>query len=202
MIAIGFTGLSGCGKDVAASILADIAKAHNFSVVFYQFADVIRDELKKRKISNETGSREILLNLGNELRSTYGPGVLASRIIDNFKASIADNKPVPNILIATGIRNKGEVETLRKEWGENFILVSIQASENIRADRKMSRSQYQEDKHSSDEIEKADKDIGILECIEISDVQIRNDGTLDDLKDEMTQFFQNRLLPALSSQTP
>ncbi len=143
-----------------------------------------------------------MLNLGNELRNTHGPGILASRIIDNFKASIPENKPVPNILIATGIRNKGEVEILRKEWGENFILVSIQASEKNRADRKMSRSQYQEDKYSMAKIEKADQDIGILECIEISDVHIRNDGTMKDLKDNMIQFFQNRLLPILSSQPP
>jgi dephospho-CoA kinase len=200
MIAIGFTGLSGCGKDIAASFLGDIGISYNYSVVLYKLADVIREELKKRKVYDGKESRKLLLDLGNELRETFGMGVLAHRIITNYNKSKLDNSSDPDILIVTGIRNKGEVETFRKEWGSNFILISIQASENIRTERKIARNQYKDDQYPSHEIDKGDKDIGIVECMELSDLQIINNGTIDELKENIQKTFTNRILPMFSSQ--
>ena len=200
MIAIGFTGLSGCGKDIAASFLAEICASHNYSVVLYKFADVIRDELKKRKIYGEKESRKLLLDLGNELRETFGLGVLAHRIIANHEKSKLENNSDPDILIATGIRNVGEVETFRTEWGSNFMLIAVQTPDNVRTHRKISRSQYEEDQDPSNEIDKVDKDIGIVECIELSDIQIQNNGTMAELEENIKGVFRKRILPMISSQ--
>ena len=68
---IGLTGRNAAGKGV----VADHLKTKGF--YFYSLSDAIRDEIRAR---GQSESRELLSQVGNELRHRFGPAVLAERI--------------------------------------------------------------------------------------------------------------------------
>ncbi len=121
---IGLTGRNAAGKGTVATIL------QHRSFEYHSLSDTLRDELKKRGIDE---SREELTKLGNELRESRGPGVLADLMIDNIKS--------PTNHIVDSIRNPFEVESLAREYEEHdFYLISVDAKPEIRFQRLMERS--------------------------------------------------------------
>lgn len=199
-IYIGITGLSGVGKDSVADILTDIAKTYGLPVHRYRLSDEIKAELARRGGDATASSREILIKIGNELRKSHGGGVLASRTITRYNqeaARLESNRS--GLVIAIGIRHPGEVKTFRTEWGKNgqFILVAVEASQDSRFYRKVSRGQYMEDTSLCEKIERADSDIGILACIRLADRRIQNNDTQDTLRATVKGFFDYSIGPVL-----
>ncbi|MFH1024579.1 MAG: deaminase [Planctomycetota bacterium] len=118
---LGVTGRNGSGKDTLADHLAAKGFAH------LSLSDVIREEARRRKLA---ASRANLVRIGNELRSKFGPGVLAERTL----ARIAPDR---NYVI-TSIRNPGEVETLVRSG--RFVLVAVDAPAAVRFARLVRRA--------------------------------------------------------------
>jgi dephospho-CoA kinase len=190
---IGITGLSGTGKDTVGNMLADLAETYGIRVYRYNLSDEIRDVLARRGIVGGSASRSMLIEVGNELRATYGGGTLADRIVMKDLEIRRIESCKPNLVIVTGIRNPGEVETFRREWGKRFKLVTVEASQEVRARRVASREQYQEDAGLSDEVEQADQAIGIIDCERMSDWHIRNEVSLNELKTAIQTFFERNM---------
>ncbi|MBI2107815.1 AAA family ATPase [Candidatus Woesearchaeota archaeon] len=67
---IGLTGKNASGKGEAAAYL----KKKGFE--YHSLSDILREEATKRGIEH---ARENLINLGNELRSQFGPNYLAKK---------------------------------------------------------------------------------------------------------------------------
>jgi dephospho-CoA kinase len=196
-IYIGITGLSGTGKDTVADILANLARVHSMYVYRYNLSDEVREELARRGRVADSASRAALIEVANELRATYGGGALASRIVikDQKVHQTEDNRP--NLVIVIGIRNPEEVEMFRNAWGAQFMLVTVEASQQARATRRASRGQYREDVNLSGEVEQADQAIGIPTCGQMSDWHIRNEGTLEELGAAVQTFFECNIAPVL-----
>jgi hypothetical protein len=188
----------GAGKDTVGKLIADLARAHKVHVRCYNLSDEIREELARRGQSGDVASRATLIAVGNELRATFGGGVLAERIIAKEGAHVAGDGG-PSLVIAAGIRNPEEVEAFRKEWGHasTFIMVAVESLPAVRAARLTTRSQYREDAVSSSEVEQADQAIGIDACAQMSDWHIRNDGGVEQLQADVYDFFVRRIAPAL-----
>ena len=195
---IGLTGMLGAGKDTVAKLVADLARAHQVHVRSYNLSDEIREELARRGHAGDAASRSTLIAVGNELRATFGGGVLAERIIAKERAHTVENGG-PDLVIAAGIRNPEEVKAFRKEWGRayTFIMVAVESLPKVRAARLAGRSQYREDSTSSSEVEQADQAIGIDACAQMSDWHIRNDGGVEQLHADVHDFFARRIAPVL-----
>jgi dephospho-CoA kinase len=120
---VGVAGTNGSGKDTLAELRAALQGSTNTSL-----SDMLRLELDARKLPHE---REYLRSVGNELRAEFGPGVLATRAIDAYRASGSHNG-----VSLTSVRSIGEAEEIKAEGG---VIVWIDADPKIRYDRVMAR---------------------------------------------------------------
>lgn len=117
---IGLTGRNAAGKGEVARYL------EKKSLYYYSLSDAIREEVRSRGLSP---TRELLIQVGNELRQKYGAHILAERIlakIENDKHYVIDS-----------IRNPEEVNAFRA--AKHFKLVRIVAPEEVRFQRIVSR---------------------------------------------------------------
>ncbi len=166
---IGVTGFYASGKDTAAQYLAKKGFTH------FSLSDVIRDELRKEK---KKITRENLIKKGNELRQSYGPGVLADIIL----AKLDEER---NYVI-TSIRNPAEVRSLSRR--KDFIMVFVDAPIKIRFERLRSRNR-EEDPQTIEELKRYEKledakdPIGqqLSECKKLASIVLINETTLGKL---------------------
>jgi deoxycytidylate deaminase/dephospho-CoA kinase len=124
---IGLTGAFGSGCTTAAKHLRD---TRGFTIV--RLSDPIRDEWKERNGEKEP-TRVELQRLGDELRASANSGVLVERALARL---IKENEGrLPERVVVDGIRNVGEVNFLRDQFGYRFTLVAVLASADARWDR-------------------------------------------------------------------
>jgi len=177
-IKIGFTGFNCSGKDTAADILVEIGFKH------FSLSDIIRDEIKELGLEE---NRETLIYVGNDLRKNLGNNILAKRT--NEKIKDLDKA------VISSIRNEFEVEELRKN--KDFILVSIEASIELRFKRAMDRKRIEniktlDDFKKIDEKESSD-DPGkqqLHKIKEMADYNIPNNGSLDELREKILNLIK------------
>ncbi len=117
---IGITGTNGAGK----TSVCDYLQTRDFA--YQSLSDEIREELARRQ---EPATRENLIEMGNQLRRTFGPAVLAERV----KAKI---QPDRNYVVDS-VRNPAEVESLRRL--PDFHLLHIDAPIETRYERVRTR---------------------------------------------------------------
>ena len=162
---IGLTGPIASGKDIASKFLI------NKGYIYYSLSQVVREEADSRNIKKD---REQLQNLGNFLREKYGNGVLADKIID--KLDLTKN------IIIDGIRNPGEVDSLRKI--KNFILVGVNASKDTRFERLLKRNKISDPKTYKEFLRLEARDRGekeplygqqVEECLKKADIILNNE---------------------------
>lgn len=176
---IGLTGKNGVGKGEVARILGE--KGFHYT----SLSDIIRDELRARGLEP---TRENLIEMGNELRRRFGPGILAERTLARLERD-------KNYLVDS-IRNPAEVEALRR--CADFVLVNVDAPEEVRLERVRRRRRpddpitleefrrleqkelYSEDEHGQQ----------LARCIEMADFTIVNDGTLEELRAEVEKLLR------------
>ena len=118
---IGLTGKNGSGKGV----VSDFLKSMGYH--YHSLSDVVREEISAR---GEKVTRDVLIRTANELRTNFGPSVLAERIISRLD-------PEKNYIIDS-IRNPFEVESLRRR--KDFVLLMVDADPKIRFERLKARA--------------------------------------------------------------
>lgn len=179
---IGLTGKNAAGKGEVVNFLKDK------SFYSYSLSDAIREVLEERKIPV---TRDSLIAMGNELRTSFGPDVLARRIMTHLD-------PNRNYVIDS-IRNPSEVHALR-ETGR-FILINVDASREKRFERIKARGRENDPKKLKDFLAKeeaesrnADPHMQSIEaCQELSDFTIPNEGTLEELHAKVTTLISQML---------
>jgi len=164
---IGLTGTNGAGKGMVAAYL--VKKGYSY----FSLSDLIRDELRKK---GEEINRNNLIKMGNKLREKLGVDILARLVMENIKRKA----------VIDSIRNPKEVEYFRKQ--KNFLLLAIDAPVKIRYKRAKKRgreesaSNLQEFiKKESEEMTNQEKGQQLHSCMNMADITIINDGTLEDL---------------------
>lgn len=180
-VIIGITGAFGSGKSTVASYFVSKGFIH---IILSSF---LEDEAKKRKVGTIT--RKILQDIGNELRSSHGKGILAQRALE-----LIQKKKITKVVI-DGIRNVGEIEVLRKYKG--FILLAVMSDRKTRFDRL--KSLKRREKLSWDLFNKLDsRDLGIGEektglqvafCIALADLYITNNNGKEKLYNNLQEFI-------------
>ena len=177
---IGLTGSKAGGKGVVSEIL----KEKEF--LYESLSDRVREEAVKRGIENYTVKD--LQNIGDELRREFGEGILAKKTLE--KIDVNKN------YIIDGLRNTGEIEELKKFGG--FVLIAIDASQKIRFERILKRARGSDPKDWESFLEMDERDIRSKEksgqevgnCMEMADIKIMNDASLEELKEKIRKILQ------------
>ena len=177
---IGVSGRNGAGKGEVVSYLAS-RSFHACSL-----SDVIRDRLHAR---GEAESRERMIEEGNAIRREHGPGGLAVLLCETL--------PRDRNTVVDSIRHPAEVEVLRA-LSDRFQLLWVDADETTRFERirARGRSGDPEDLEALRELEARELGSGdpaaqqLLAVRDLADQVLRNDGSLDELRDQVQALLE------------
>jgi dCMP deaminase len=180
---IGLTGKNGAGKTEVSNYL----KSRGFE--YFSLSDEIRNEIRVRGLQM---ARDTLIQVGNELREKFGPGVLAERILTrlgNDRNYVVDS-----------IRNPHEVDALRKRG--DFTLLAIEADQATRFERSRARARENAAQTLQQFIEEEARELEsdnpanqqLIATQQKADLIVGNDGTLEELHRRL-----DTLLPPLMS---
>jgi dCMP deaminase len=180
---IGLTGKNGSGKTAVSEYL------QSRSFEYYSLSDEIRHEIRRRGLEI---TREVLIDVGNELREKLGPGILAERILNKLEND--------RNYVIDSIRNPYEVDVLKRR--SDFTLLALEADETIRFERSRKRGRENaartlpqfvaEEARELDSSNPASQQL--LATREKADMVVTNDGTLEQLHRRLDE-----LLPPLMS---
>ncbi len=183
---IGLTGKNGSGK----TAVSDYLKSRGFE--YHSLSDAIREEIRRR---GKEITRDVLIVVGNDLRETFGPGILAERILGSLERE--------HNYVVDSIRNPMEVDVLRRR--QDFVLMAIEADPQIRFERsrvrgRESAAQSFEQFTAEENRELESKNPAnqqLLATREKADIVVDNNGTLEDLHrrlDEMLPPLMSRFM--------
>lgn len=181
MKVIGLTGTIGSGKEFVKNVIKK-----RFDCYDVLLSGAIMNMSKKKDIS-----RKDLQDMGDQLRQKYGTFVLA-KVSTEF---MPRDKPV---MIVDGIRNPGEAEWLRKTYKSDFVLVGIDAPQQVRFQRVQQRNRPGDPKtmEEFDVIDRRDHGEGepdygqhVKKCLGMADVVVYNDGNEAEVEAKMQEVF-------------
>ena len=198
---VGLTGLPSSGKGEVSNALIEAAHEFGWKVEHLSFSDRIKEEAARRGIPKEQFDRELLSQIGIEMRQAEGPGVLSARLVQKIRTWPA---PKPELFIVEALRHDGEVDVMRDAFGVRFVLIAVEAEPREIARRLIARSRPDE---SPDALKSEDHAVQLLErelngqqsdlgpnvgrCMARADVQLPNHGTLMDLQRSVRELFES-----------
>ena len=141
--------------------------------VYHSLSDIIREECTRRQLPHE---RDNLIAIGNELRATFGPGVLGKLTAEKIE-KLGEQKA-----LAVSIRNPAEIEELRRMPG--FFLIAVDAPIELRFERISGRGRPEDavtfEKFKEQENREragAQNEQQLNRVMVLADTQIPNSGT-------------------------
>jgi dephospho-CoA kinase len=160
---LGFTGMPGAGKTIAA----DVARGLGIPVV--RMGDCVWEEVRARGLPLVD---EVVGGVAHEMRERFGAGIWAQRTLEKLQKLGAEKVAID------GVRSSAEVQVFRSALGQDFTLVALHASPRTRHHRLLARAR--EDEASSEEAAQArdrrELAWGIGEVIALADVVLVNEG--------------------------
>lgn len=189
--AIGLVAPFGSGSTTAAAYLeSDRGYRH------LHLSSPIRDRWNTDH-AGTSPSRHELQAIGNLMREeSADPGCLAQQLIQTLEADTA----VHTAIVFDGLRNIGEIETLRDRFGRRFYLIAIDCPTSQRWDR-ISHSQYESlgkaisDFNDDDQRDRDEEYVygqQVQPCVDQADVFITNDNdvTLSTLRKNVVGYVE------------
>lgn len=169
---IGISGSIGSGKEVVKQILMRSVPSYGVSL-----SAAIRGEVEKKKMQF---TRQTMQDMGDEIRGKYGAFIFA-KFSTEF---MSRDKPY---LVVEGITNPAEAEWLRKAYKGDFVLIGVDAPQQVRFERTKSKENNYviEPKTFEEFIGLDNREMGdgepahglqVRKCLEMADHRIDNDG--------------------------
>ncbi len=158
-----------------------IAKEKKIPII--RMGDIVWEETKKMGLTlNEKNVGEI----ADKMRKKHGMDIWAIKTIEIIK-----NIKNTDILVIDGVRNLEEIETFKRNLGDDFLLVAIQVTDELRYQRAMNRNRKDDSKDLARIKERDNREIswGLNIVIASADVIISNEGSLLDLHNKIKQIF-------------
>ena len=176
---IGLVGEISSGKGAINKYLEK-----NYNAKTFRFSTILRDVLDRIYFPN---SRQNMQLLSTVLRKNFGENVLSKVMVNDVK------KAKKNIISIDGIRRQADIECLKKIKG--FILIQVQTSPKTRYKRLIDRNENKGDTNKSYEEFLADSkkeaDADIPKVMKTADYAINNDGTLENLHNQIDKIVKN-----------
>jgi len=184
LIGIGVTGLPGAGK----SVFSDAAKSLGIQVI--KMGTIVFEETRKKGLPL---TYENVGKIAIELRTKYGRGIIAKKVIERIKKiKITNQSKNEKIIIIEGIRSPEEVEYFR-DFFDIFVLVAIHAPPKIRYERLLQRGRVDDTINILKLIERDERELkfGVGEVIALADeILINKDKTLKEFFNECKKFIK------------
>ena len=176
---IGLTGTIGSGKGTVVDFLVEKGFKH-YSVRYF-----LIEEIKKRGLPI---NRDTLVAVANQLRELNSPGYIVEKLYEKAKTAGGD-------CVIESIRTAGEVEALRKK--EDFYLIAIDADLEKRYERTNLRKSEIDKINFEEFLRNEQREMysddpnkqNLSKCISIADFLIFNNGTIEDLKEQVERIF-------------
>lgn len=175
---IGITGTLGAGKGTVVDYLIKYKKFKHYSVSGY-----LKEELVKKNLEI---NRTNLQDIGNELREKFGPSYITEQLFQSAQSN-KDNA------IIESIRNPKEAEFIKQHGGK---LIAVTADQKTRFERIKERQSEKDNvtfeefqKQEEREMQNSDPNAQNLpKCIEMADYIINNDGSLENLYEQIEKI--------------
>lgn len=190
-VVIGLTGPFGSGCTTAAEILKSRLRYYEFRI-----SDIVRERWN-RENPGVKPSRGDLQRLGNQIRKDAAdPGALAWLAVQELEALKTEEI---EWLVLDGIRNVGEIESLKERFGRRFYLLALECGMSDRLDRlvevygteREGRERFRADnERDRDQEDPIGQQVEL--CVDAADVVIINDNrtTLHEFKGKLTQYVR------------
>ena len=177
---LAFIGAPAAGKTEAAAVAKEVG------IPVVTMGDVVREELRRRNLPLSDANAG---SIANELREREGVDAIAKRCIPLIKGitDMERQKSTKAVIVIDGIRGVAEVETFKKEFGTDFVLVRIEAPLDLRYERIKTRGRGDDLLNIEEfkEREERERRWGMGEAMEKADKVIKNEGSLEEFKEEI-----------------
>ncbi len=176
MLIIGITGTLGAGKGTIVDYLVKQKEFEHYSVREYLVEDIKKQGLPL--------NRDSMVVTANALRAKHNPAFIIQEL---YKLAMLKN----NNAVIESIRTPGEIDYLKKQG--DFILLAVDADPHIRFERITNRQSSTDDIDFETFIENENREMSttdpnkqnLKKCIELADIVLNNDGTVEDLYDQL-----------------
>ncbi len=177
---IGITGTIGAGK---GTIVDYLMKKRGFT--HYSVRGYLTDEIQKRGMPV---NRDSMVVVANDLRAKYSSSFIIEELYK--KALIAGND-----CVIESLRTPGEVNALRQS--DNFMLLAVDADKKLRYKRISSRGSETDHIDFKTFVANEDREMyatdptrqNLKRCIEMADVVLINNGTVEELYQELEKIL-------------
>jgi dephospho-CoA kinase len=179
MKVIAFTGMPFSGKSEAV----EMAKRQGIPVI--RMGDLVWEEVKNRKLDLTS---ENVGRIAHEMRLNEGMDIWAKRTIHRIK-----NMKQSSMIVVDGIRNPEEVSMFKHNLNSDFLLISIDARDDIRHQRGLQRHRI-DDSLRKEEIQKRDnreRSWGVQKVMAQADKTFKNERSLSAFQDKIRQFLES-----------
>lgn len=204
---VGVTGLPGAGKGAFIDLLRPLLAEQGIETRYYSLSDQLREEARRRDLPVE---RPVLRTIANQLRQEHGGGVLSLMVVRKMRQDLVILPPgTALVIIVDSIRNPEEVRALRRELGEQFVLVAVEAPLEILVQRLASRARFDEPEEVVKRKEAARQMIigesgqgepahghNVTGCVAMADWHLDNSRSLAMLREGIRQFTR-KMIPAV-----
>jgi dephospho-CoA kinase len=169
MTVIGTVGLPGSGKGEAAAV------AREAGIPVVTMGDVIRAECRDRGLDPAVHHGEI----AQALREENGPDAIAQRSLPIIREHLDD--PDTDTVLVDGLRSGVEADRFEEAFGDDWVLVSIEAPFAVREERidDRGRDETGADGESLRERDERERGFGMDDAMERADVTIQNTDSLE-----------------------
>jgi dephospho-CoA kinase len=170
---IAFTGMPASGKSEAVQL----AKDKGIPVI--RMGDMVWEETKRQaKPLDDKNVGEI----ANSMREKHGMDIWAKRTVEKIRSL----KKSP-LLVIDGVRNMEEIEYFKQELGMDFLVIAIDAPDELRRKRAISRGRTDDSKNLKDLEERDKREIrwGLQKVIADADIVIPNNGNIENFKKQV-----------------
>ena len=176
---IAVTGMPLAGKGVVSTKLEE--KGYPRLIM----SSVVKEEMKKRNIEV---NYENILEFASSIRTEKGNCAVAWLCLPYLDDLLKDNK----VVILDGVRSPEAIEMLKKQYGEDFVLVAVTASFEKRLKR-LGREDHAGIEASNEE-EMRNRDnkeisMGLADTMDLADHMITNDGSFEDFELKIQELF-------------
>ncbi len=178
MKVIAFTGMPASGKSEAVQI----AKDKDIPVI--RMGDLVWEETKQQgKPLNDKNVGSVASNM----RKTHGMDIWAKRTVERIRSLKKSS-----LIVIDGVRNREEIEYFKKELGQNFLVIAIDAPDELRRKRAIARGRTDDSKNLKDLEERDKREIswGLQKVIADADTIIQNNGSLEQLRTQVLSMFE------------
>jgi dephospho-CoA kinase len=175
---IAFTGMPASGKSEAVQL----AKDKGIPVV--RMGDLVWEETSRQgKTLNDTNVGEV----ATSMRQKQGMDVWAKRTVEKIRTMKKSS-----LIVIDGIRNTEELDYFKKELDNDFHVVAIEAADEIRRKRQLTRGRPDDSKDvkALEQRDKREISWGIQKVIASADSIIINNGTLTEFQKKILAFLE------------